>query len=562
LRKRIYRNYLGLVFISVITLTVLLSLFFYSAFKTRAFEDVQESAEIIASLINHRMALADDDLNESEMLEFIGENTAALRVTVIAEDGQVLFDNQVLAANLDNHSDRNEVIEALAYGHGEEIRFSNTQLTETYYYTIRLENGSVLRLSKTMNSVVAVFFSLLPMVALVTLIILFLANLFARRLTTNIIEPLESIDLESDNLAVYDELIPYAKRIDQQKQRINEQLATLKNRADTITVITNSMREGLILLDARGVILTANKSALAIFEVSESDAEQAEILYICRDIDFQKSVSECLSGVHNEMVWEKNSRVYNIFFSPVSSTESIVGGVILFFDITAQRGAEQQRREFTANVSHELKTPLTAISALSEMISTGMADGADVQDFASKISEQAARLIAIIDGIIQLSEFDEGQVKPDLSEFDLHELAVLVIDALQAQADAKGITIHLNGQRMLITANRQLIDELLSNLIDNAIKYNKDAGEVSVSFNKTDGLIQIRVQDNGIGIPAKHLGRVFERFYRVDSSRSKKTGGTGLGLSIVKHIVEQHGGWVEIESSPGIGTTVTCYIVG
>jgi len=279
---------------------------------------------------------------------------------------------------------------------------------------------------------------------------------------------------------------------------------------------------------------------------------ERNILHICRDMEFQQGVKSCLSGTNAELTFARGGRIYNVFFSP---------GVILFFDITEKYDLEQQRRAFSANVSHELKTPLTTISALSEMIENGMAKEEDIQDFAGKISSQAKRLLAIIEDIIRLSEFDEGKTAKEYSSFDLYDLVASVAETLQAQADKKHVSIEITGERFAITANRQMIDELLYNLIDNAIKYNREGGTVSVALDREDGMCKIAVSDTGIGIPPEHRGRVFERFYRVDKSRSKATGGTGLGLSIVKHIAEHHGGRVELESAEGVGTTVVCYVV-
>jgi two-component system phosphate regulon sensor histidine kinase PhoR len=371
---------------------------------------------------------------------------------------------------------------------------------------------------------------------------------------------LEEINFDDEGVVPYDELAPFAKRINEQRQVNDRQLTSLQNRSDTINAITNNMQEGLILLDDSGKVMTANRSALAVFGATEHWAPDTDILHICRDFDFQQKVKACLQGENTEMTWQSENRFYTIYFSPVLSSEEIIGGVVLLFDITEQRRAEQLRREFSANVSHELKTPLTSISAISEMISTGMAKDEDIVGFATKISEQARRLVSIIDDIIKLSEFDEGKREKDYSEFDLRELALVVIDALKTQADEKGITVTLEAEYLPMVAEKQMIDELLFNLIDNAIKYNKQAGSVSVALSEHTGLVKIAVSDSGVGIAPEHQDRIFERFYRVDPSRSKQTGGSGLGLSIVKHIAEYHGGYVELESQENQGTTISCYI--
>jgi len=564
LRKRIYRNFIGLVFLSAFVLSTILSLIFYNAFKSRVYLDVRESAQLVASVLNSAYARSDMALSPEssfvEDLEFIGENTKALRITVISPDGSVIFDNELPVYSLENHSDRLEFRSALENGGGEAVRYSTSQMTETYYYAILLDDGNVLRLSRTTEGITSIFLSVLPVVILVTVGIMVIANYFARRLTRNIVNPFESIDFDSENIIAYDELVPYAKRINQQKQEINSQLAAMQNRSDMVLAITNNMREGLILLDDTGKILTANKSALDIFQENEDDISDVDILHICRDIDFQNGVKTSLSGSNAEIVWENSGEYYSIFFSPVLSADEIIGSIVLFFDISDRINAEQLRKEFSANVSHELKTPLTSISALSEMISNGMAKDEDVQGFAEKIAEQARRLMNIIDDIIKLSEFDENRIVRDFEHFDLYSLAQSVLDSLRAEADAKALTVELFGQHIMAFADRQMIDELLYNLLDNAIKYNKTGGSVKVTLSESEAHQRIAVTDTGVGIPLEQQSRVFERFYRVDSSRSKKTGGTGLGLSIVKHIVEYHGGYIELASAPETGTTITCYL--
>jgi two-component system phosphate regulon sensor histidine kinase PhoR len=405
-----------------------------------------------------------------------------------------------------------------------------------------------------------VFTAMLPAIFAVIAVVLCLAHLIARRLTANIVRPLNDISFEGDNVPtdVYDELLPFVRRIDRQKREIDGQLVALKSRADTIEAITGNMQEGLILIDRSGVVLIFNKSAADIF--GGDDMAHRNVRHICREITFQQGLGRCLAGEHAQINFARAGKIYDVFFSPVYGGGAINGAVILFLDITEKHNAEEQRRAFSANVSHELKTPLTTISALSEMMETGMARAEDVRDFAAKIAGQAKRLIDIIDDIIRLSEFDEGKISKEYTVFDLYELAESVMDALQERADAKHVALSVTGAHLQVRANKRMIDELLYNLVDNGIKYNRMKGQVTVTLSEEDGLCKIAVDDTGIGIPAAHQGRVFERFYRVDTSRSKKTGGTGLGLSIVKHIVEHHGGKIEMQSAEGAGTTVVCYI--
>jgi len=472
-----------------------------------------------------------------------------LRVTIIDEVGNVTFDNMADPSAMDNHLDRPEVAEALQKGFGESKRYSETLGETTRYYATRLSNGNILRLAVTTHSASRFLTRFIPVFLLCLALAACLAFFAARRLTRGITDPINNIDLDAPELTEYEELLPLMKRIAEQKREIASQMTALQNRANTIEAITGSMREGLILIDDTGIVLTANQSALDIFD--ETDMVQRNILHICRDMEFQQGVKSCLSGANAELTFSREHNIYSVFFSP---------GVILFFDITERHEAEKQRRTFSANVSHELKTPLTTISALSEMIENGMAKEEDIQNFAEKISRQAKRLLNIIEDIIRLSEFDEGKISGDYSSFDLYELAESVAEALQAPADEKHVSIEIIGEQYAIVANRQMIDELLYNLIDNAIKYNREGGTVKVALSRESGLCKIVVSDTGIGIAAEHQGRVFERFYRADKSRTKATGGTGLGLSIVKHIAEHHGGRVELESIPNEGTTVVCFI--
>jgi two-component system phosphate regulon sensor histidine kinase PhoR len=425
----------------------------------------------------------------------------------------------------------------------------------------------------------AAFATILPSLAAATLLAVLLANLVARRLSKRISSALDEIDQRDDSAVVYDEILPHARKVSRQKLESQRKIAELTERVETIETIVSNMREGFILIDSKGMALTANNSARQIFG---DDIEGRNILYINREIEFSRAVKQCLAGESVEMRMDRGGRNYSVFLSPVGADASEGegerragwrgvgrggrsgrggrgGASILFQDITARYIAERQRREFSANVSHELRTPLTAITALSEMIENGMTKESDVRDFAGEITKQSARLLVLIEDIIRLSEFDEGGVARDNTVFDLWELAEAVIAA--PRNNLFGIVINLDGEHFSISANRRMIEELLQNLIDNAVKYNKEGGRVDVTLFRVDGdMCKIAVSDTGIGIPPRHVPRVFERFHRVDKSRSKKTGGTGLGLSIVKHVAEYHGGKAEIESVEGEGTTVTCYV--
>jgi len=383
-----------------------------------------------------------------------------------------------------------------------------------------------------------------------------IANYIAISLMDKITTSVKKISLEKENLAEYDELMQYSVDIEQQRRALRTKIEDLSNRTDTIETITGSMQEGLVLINREGLILSANNSAHRIFG---ENIEKKNVMHICRDGAFQKAVKQCIAGDSAEIQIERDNRIYTVFFSPVFSNGNTRGAVVLFHDATERHRAEKQRREFSANVSHELKTPLTTISAISEMIAQGMAREEDIKTFAGRITEQSGRLLVLIDDIIRLSEFDEGRANIETTIFDLWELAENVIRTLRDNAGS--VEIELTGERFDISANHRMIDELLYNLIDNGIKYNVENGKVTVELTRVEaGLCKISVSDTGIGIKEEDHPHVFERFYRADKSRSKKTGGTGLGLSIVKHITEYYNGSLELESKVGVGTTVTCFI--
>ena len=545
-------------------------LLFFRAAQAHEMDSIRDKAHLVTQLLNRGI------FEHAESLE--GGDT---RITIISPYGWVLSDSYTGADLTVNRNDRIEFIQAITYGTGETIRRSDTFGAETFYYAIRLQDNSVLRLSRTLYSLGEVFTSTIQALFLVTIIILALAHFIAHRLTRNIIRPLVEVNFENtDTIAnsllmesLYEELWPYIKKIDHQKQEIANQMMILRNRAETIEAIIANMHEGLVILDEKGLVMAANKSVLDIFVISEQqEIIQKNIQHIYRDPEFTQAVRQCLDGAHLEISFLRNDKVYNAFLNPVlhhqkSLTQNIDeveedsrGAIIFFIDTTEQFKAEIQRKEFTANVSHELKTPLTTISALSEMMANGMAKTEDISNFSSKISSHTKRLINIIDDIIRLSEFDESKTEKDFTIFDIYELAQSVIAALQEKANERNVTIELIGQPLMINANSHLLDELIFNLIDNAIKYNKESGNIILNICEENGWCKISVTDTGIGIPTEHQNRIFERFYRVDSSRSKKTGGTGLGLSIVKHITEHHNGKIVLESIENIGTTIICYI--
>jgi len=400
----------------------------------------------------------------------------------------------------------------------------------------------------------------LPLSLLCVAAIIYAAFVLSRLLAARIAAPLNSLDAQDEDSNIYDELTPLAQNLARWRRETATRLSALQQRADTVQAITGHMKEGLILVDQKGLILSANRSALDIFSVA--DATDKNLLQLCRDMKLWQKMRRCLNGAGTQMQFEREGRAYNIYLNPVYYGETAGGAIILFLDVTEIQRAEQQRREFSANVSHELKTPLTTISALAEIIGSGMAQDEDVRGFAHKINTQARRLIDIIEDVIRLSQFDEGGLRKEFTSFSLRGLCGAVISGLQDKAREKEVALEVcAGPDLQLTANELMIDEMIFNLIENGIKYNVAGGKVTVSWQQADDLVKISVADTGVGIAAGHLPHVFERFYRVDKSRSQKTGGTGLGLSIVKHIAEHHKGRVEIESVENLGTTINCLII-
>jgi len=537
MKKRVFSSMLTLIIISLLACSIALCVVFYRQLSSSVQGEVRQRANILKETVT-------------------AENYASLiisdmRLTVIALDGTVLYDDDQDAASLPNHADREEISEALISGTGESSRFSDTLGQETYYYAIRLGNGSVLRLAKTMSSIWGMFGGAIPIVSLVVLAMLAIGYFLAGSLTKRIVSPINRVNLEEKLSSPYDELAPFVQTISQQRERISQQMSDLQNRSDTIAAIMDSMSEGVILVDRQGALLSINKSATDIFAIHGS-VDGKNILEILRDVELNEAMRSALSGVRGEMNLAHSDKTYRVYFSPVTDS----GAIVLFLDITEKSMSEKLRREFSANVSHELKTPLTTIYGNVEMLENGMVKETDTAQFYGKIKDEAARLIALIEDIIMLSQLDENNGDVTTENVDLVFVAGEVSQSLDPKAKTQGVKVTVSGDGIL-SANRSQMTELFYNLIDNAIKYNKPSGIVNVEITAAHNGAKITVSDTGIGIPQEAQRRVFERFYRVDKSRSKKTGGTGLGLAIVKHIVMAYDGTIELQSDANKGTIIT-----
>ena len=477
------------------------------------------------------------------------------RLTWIAPDGTVLYDTQADASTMENHAAREEVQQALTTGEGESSRYSQTLLEKTIYVAKRMDDGSVLRICVSQQTLAVLLLGMVQPVLVILLAAVIFSALLAKRLSRRIVEPLNAIDLDHPLEAkAYDEIAPLLGRINRQHEQIDDQLRELQRKTDEFTHITQSMPEGLVLLDNKNVILSINPSASKLFSAQAGCVGQ-NFLTLDRSTDVSQAIDRTRETGHSETRVELSGRIYQFDISRIESAGEKIGAVLLCFDITERETAEQARREFTANVSHELKTPLQGIIGSAELIENGMVKPEDMPRFIGHIRTEAQRLVALIADIIRLSQLDEGVEMP-MENVELLSLAGEVAEDLRAAADKASVTITTDGQSSIVFGVRRLLYEMLYNLCDNAIKYNRPGGSVRIHVENREQEAAISVLDTGIGIAPEHQSRIFERFYRVDKSHSKASGGTGLGLSIVKHAAMYHGGKVALESEPGRGTEI------
>ena len=477
------------------------------------------------------------------------------RLTWVAADGTVLYDTKADAGQLPSHADRSEIREALENGTGESTRYSATLLEKTLYYARRLDDGTVLRISVSRATVWVLVVGMLQPIVILLLIVLVLSAVLAKRLSKHIVEPLNELDLEHplDNDS-YEELAPLLGRISRQREQIDRQLRELQRKTDEFSQITRSMQEGLVLLDNHWTVLSINPAAQRLFG-ADAGCVGEDFLTVERSHEMSAAIEAAMQNGHSEFRLRKNGRIYQLDLTRIDSGGEVAGAVLLTFDITERENAEQNRREFTANVSHELKTPLQGIIGSAELLKNGMVRPEDTARFIGHIRSEAQRLVTLIDDIIRLSQLDEGDEMPT-ETVDLREIAQEAAEDLRGAAEKKHVSLSLEGEAAPVTGVRRLLYEIVYNLCDNAIKYNADGGSVDVRVGAENGSACLTVRDTGIGIPPEHQSRIFERFYRVDKSHSKASGGTGLGLSIVKHAVAYHHGTIALKSEVGKGTEI------
>lgn len=498
----------------------------------------------------------------AEALETSGErylqevDSGSCRLTYLSENGDVLYDSLGRADEMENHADREEIVEAMENGTGESVRYSKTLTEETIYYASRLSDGTVLRASVSRMTVLSLLLGMLQPILLILVIALILSLILANRVAKRIIEPLNELDLDEPlENDTYDELTPMLTHIEGQHRRIAEQKQELAERENEFYTVIENMNEGLVLLGREEMIISMNPAAVSFFG-SEEDMSGHYFLSLERNPEINKCLESAERDGHSEMTVSRTGREYQINISRIEAEGRFFGTVILIFDITEKVFAERSRREFTANVSHELKTPLHSILGSAELMEKGLVRPEDMTEFVGRIRREAERLVTLIEDIIRLSQLDE-LTEMAYEDLDLYVAAKEEIGELSHVAAQKKTWLDLKGERAMMNGVRQLVHEIIYNLCDNAIKYNRENGMVTVTVGEKENDVFLSVADTGIGIPAEHQARVFERFYRVDKSHSRKIGGTGLGLSIVKHAVQYMNGRITLDSRPGEGTTMT-----
>ncbi len=478
------------------------------------------------------------------------------RITYIDQDGTVLFDNEADVSEMKNHSDRTEFQKAEKYGAGESSRYSDTLSEKTIYYALRLKDGTVLRVSSTQDSVLALVENLIfPLCGLLCLMLI-LSGIMASAISKRIVKPINELDLESpEENRIYGELSPLLSKIHRQNREIQNQLELAKQQQEEFALITENMQEGLIVIDKYTMILSANSSAWNLFHMDRGC--QGESVYcLDREEEFRHAIEQVLSGEHTELVLKLNGSDIQLIANPVIRDKKTEGAVVLLVNVTEKLERESLRREFSANVSHELKTPLTSISGFAEIMQSGLVKCEDIPQFAGRIYKEAQRLLQLVEDVIQISQLDEEKTSYTWEPVDVYQVCKNAFESLKEKAKRLNVHLYICGEYMKMEAVRTLLEEAVYNVCDNAIKYNRNEGSVSVFLTQTAQEIQIVVKDTGVGIPKEDQDRVFERFYRVDKSHSKEIGGTGLGLSIVKHAVGALKGSVILRSEEGNGTEI------
>lgn len=562
MKRKVYRSLTIISIISIVLVTSFLVLIFYNFHMERTKSFIKDYAHTVGNYLETSNLLLSENM--------IYNNTT-IRATLIDSSGNILFDTYKDPVEMENHINRPEVQKALENGSGDSIRHSTTLEKDTYYYAILLSNNNILRLAQETDSMLSVFLKILPGVLLVLFLILFISAFISSFLGSKILTPINDIGEnmenlliknELDTLDIYDELLPFIKTLVKQSEKINLQLKDIKERAHIMETIMSNMNEGLILVDNNKYILSINQSAMNLLNSSKDISYISKsFITLCRNIEINETIDTVFNDhkSHN-LILQLNNKYIFFSISPVLSNDETLGAIILMVDYTEKYKAELIRREFSANVSHELKTPLTSINGYAEMIENDVAKEQDIKKFASIIKKEGNRLLDLIDSIIRLSKIEDESIKKELDLVDIYSVGKEILDNFHLMAKSKDIKLEFIGSKTVLRANKSMMEELIYNLLDNAIKYTNKGGLVTLKIFKDSPYTLIKVVDTGIGIPIEDQDRIFERFYMVDKSRGKQTNSTGLGLSIVKHIVEYHKGTIDLSSTPNKGTEITIKI--
>ncbi|RGS77332.1 PAS domain S-box protein [Ruminococcus bromii] len=546
LSKKLLKNFSVIAVVSILLTAVFSTAAFWFVFSDEQEAEVRQFTDKIIGVYN-----SDSEIDLSKYYG-IGD----FRVTLIKSDGSVVSDSVDTDVNsMPNHSDRPEFEQAIKDGNGSSHRMSETLNKITYYYAEKTADGSVIRVAKTIDSIYGIFLFVIPSILIIMIGVFVVCTILAKRSTKKIIEPIKEM-ADNGNGSPYDELLPLSQKIASQQRQIKRQMRRLQFEKDKISTLIENMAEGFILIDVDKKVLMSNYSASKLLGADDDGVIDKTLIAFSRNEVLNDCVDKALSGESKNGDTTVKGRALQIITNPVYSNGEKNGAICLIIDVSAKKKAEKMRREFTANVTHELKTPLTSISGYAEIIASGLVKPDDIPNFANKIHKESGRLLSLISDIMELSQLDEKFSDEEFAPVDLAGVAAEVAEDLRSNAEKHGITIAVDTKTAVINGNRNQIYELIYNLCDNAIRYNRENGSVKIITGDDNEHPFVKVADTGIGIPEKHHKRVFERFYRVDKSRSKETGGTGLGLAIVKHITERHGGEISLESSEQ-GTTFT-----
>lgn len=545
MHNKIFRSSMLVTLLVLLSSIVLIMGILYDYFESQLINELKrEAAYISIAIENEGIEYLDSIENENE------------RITLIAPDGTVIADTVADTDVLENHIDREEVKEAIQNGSGTSSRYSDTLTEKIVYYAVKINDGNILRISARHYTIFVILLSLLQPIMIVVFISILLSIWLCHSISVKLVEPINTLDLDHpENSETYEELTPFLKKIANQRKIIDKQLKDAVQMQEEFKLITENMSEGFLVIDREMRILTHNTAAMKLLNMSEAESEN--VLSVNRSKAFRKMLERVLSGVRNESETESDGKYYRFIANPVLDENHIIGAVIVILDVTESVNSENLRREFTSNVSHELKTPLTSISGFAEIMKNGDTPNEMVIDFSNSIYDEAQRLISLVSDIMKISELDEKTVVYKKETVDLYSLSLEVAERLRAEADKKNIKINVIGDTAEVIGVRKILDEMIYNLCDNAIKYNKENGIVDIIVSLADSKVKLIVRDTGIGIPTAQQSRVFERFYRVDKARSKSIGGTGLGLAIVKHGAIYHNAEIELESKENAGTLVS-----